>query len=703
MIILKFFRNIGITSKLVSILVFFSLIPLGVQVYSLFETVEVLEKEVGVQYQTAAEDVAHRLQDYLQERTVDAQIMSQSRTLRDRMYWYRSGGETNDLIQVLNEFVQISGSYYLVEVVDRDGQLIGVNDRDSQGRPIETEHLYEKTFHSAPWFQALQEGPRVLHSEAVDAKSFHRSVVFLEDVALDHDVQSIFPGETGLVVGLSIPLYDQGKVVGYWSQRMKFDAVERIVQQAYQAMKTAGFPGAEITLQNGQGFTILEYAPHVHQSANVVHDLENVLFRTNLAQLGLPAAQSAMRGNSGFSRDFHPGKQGVQVIGFSHLQEGKGFQGLHWSALVQVPEEEALKQIDDITQKTLFEMFLGLLIVIPIGIVMGRKVIGRLKPFWEVAAKAAQGDLTHRLPITTQDELGQMGGALNHLLDQLNGMLLQTKTVAHSLSQSSDQLSVVRHQVVQVSRSQLHQATQVAASVEEMALTAEDMANNTKSLALTATEVNESAIQGGEIVSSSVQGMESVSIRMQESASRIQSLGQRSQEIGDIIGVIEDIAEQTNLLALNAAIEAARAGDQGRGFAVVADEVRKLAERTGKATKEIVTVIESVQKGTNEAVDSMESGTQEVHSGMALAREAGIRLTEIVNGVQRVVEMIQRFAQSAQQQSDVSGQLSSSVQQVAQLSHENEGHVQGVATATQHFARLAAELQTSLSRFTLKD
>ena len=376
-------------------------------------------------------------------------------------------------------------------------------------------------------------------------------------------------------------------------------------------MKKAGFAGAQLTLQNGQGFTILEYAPAIHQNEEVVHDLENVLFHTNLAQLGLQAAQSAVQGESGFSRDFHPGKQETQIIGFSHLQEGSGFQGLHWSILVQIPEEEGFQQIGDITNKTLFEMFLGLLLVIPIGLVMGRKVIGRLKPFWDVAAKASEGDLTHRVPITTQDELGQMGEALNHLLDQLNGMLLQTKNVAHSLSQSSDQLSVVGNQVVQVSQSQLNQSTQVAASVEEMASTAGDMARNTQSLASTATEVNESAVRGGEIVSSSIQGMESVSSRMQESASRIQSLGQRSQEIGDIIGVIEDIAEQTNLLALNAAIEAARAGDQGRGFAVVADEVRKLAERTGKATKEIATVIESVQKGTNEAVYSMEAGTQE--------------------------------------------------------------------------------------------
>ena len=684
---MNWFGNIGITSKLVSILVFFSLIPLSVQVYSLYETVGVLEEEVGVQYQAVAEGLAQSLQRYLDERSVDAQTMSLNRILLDRTLWYQPGNEANEIVQVLNEYVQTSGAYHLIQVVDREGQLIAVNDRDTQGQPIRTNSLYEKGFRSTAWFEGLQQGG---------------AQVFLEDVAVDRDVKAMFPNDSGLTIGLSVPLYDHGEVVGYWTQRLKYSMVERIVQQAYQSVKKAGFPAAELTLQNGQGFTILEYAPAVYQNEDVVHDLENVLFRTNLSQLGLEAAQSAVQGNSGFSRNFHPGKQGVQVIGFSHLQEGERFQGLSWSILVQIPEEEALKQIGEMTKKTLLEMLLGLLIVIPIGIVMGRKVIGRLKPFWEVASKASEGDLTHRVSITTQDELGQMGGALNHLLDQLNGMLLQTQEVAHSLSQASGQLSDVGHQVVQVSQAQVHQAMRVVTSVETMASTAGDMARNTQGLALAATEVNESAVQGGEIASSSIQGMESVSKRIQESAGRIQSLGQRSQEIGDIIGVIEDIAEQTNLLALNAAIEAARAGEQGRGFAVVADEVRKLAERTGKATKEITTVVESVQQGTNEAVHSMEAGTQEAHTGMTLAREAGIRLTEIVNGVQRVVDMIQTFAESTQQQSQVSGELSSSIQQVAQLSQENEGHVQGVATATQQFAGLAADLQTSLSRFTLK-
>ena len=699
---MNYFRNIGITSKLVSILVFFSLIPLSVQVYSLYETAQVLEEEVGAQYQAVAEGLANTIQQSLEERYIDAQTMSRNRILRDRTLWYQPGNEANEIVQVLNEYVQTSGAYHLIQVVDREGQLIAVNDRDSQGQPIRTEGLYGESFRSRVWFQALQQNGMDSTSEGPLSQTSAGPRVFVEDVAVDRDVKAIFPNESGLTVGMSVPLYDGGEVIGYWTQRMKYSLVERIVQQAYQRLKKVGFAGAELTLQNGQGFTILEYAPSVHQNDDVVHDLENILFRTNLAQLGLEAAQSAVQGQSGFLTNFHPGKQGIQVIGFSHLQEGKGFQGLHWSILVQIPEEEAFKQVGEKTNKTLLEMFLGLIAVIPIGLWMGRKVISRLKPFWEVAAKASGGDLTHRVPVTTQDELGQMGEAMNHLLDELNGMLLQTQEVAHSLSQASGQLSDVGHQVVQVSRSQVNQAMQVAASVETMASTAGDMARNTQGLASAATKVNESAVRGGEIVSSSIQGMESVSNRIQESAGRIQALGQRSQEIGDIIGVIEDIAEQTNLLALNAAIEAARAGEQGRGFAVVADEVRKLAERTGKATKEITTVIESVQQGTTEAVHSMEAGTKEAHSGMALAREAGIRLTEIVKGVQRVVDMIQIFAESTQQQSQVSGKLSSSIQQVAQLNQENEGHVQGVATAIQHFAGLAADLQTSLSRFTLK-
>ncbi|GJL57170.1 MAG: hypothetical protein NPIRA03_00270 [Nitrospirales bacterium] len=694
--------DVGITTKLVWILVFFSLIPLSVQVYSLFQTSEVLKKEVGVQYQELAEVIVEKIHLYLAERAIDAQLLSRSPISGDVELLGQTGIPTYELVEVLNTYVQATGMYSLVQVVDLDGNLIAVNNHDAEGLPLRTEGLYGKNYRNTSWFRALQQAGQTDPTKDLSSPRHGNQKVFVENVMVDPDVQALFPQKSSLTIGLSVPLYAHGRVVGYGSHRLKFSKIEEFFQEAYQNLKKAGFPHAELVLQDAQGMILMQYAPAVHGTEEVTHDFEKVVFKANLAQLGLDAAKFAVQGQSGNARNIHPEKFTNQVIGYSPMARGGRFLGLNWSVLVQVPEDEAFSHVRSLTNKTLLEMLVGLLVVVPIGIFMGRKVVSRLKPVLEVAAKASKGDFTHRVPVNTQDELGQMGLALNNLLDELSRMLLQTRNVAHSLSQASVQLSVVGHQVVQISQSQVHQATQVASAVEEMSATANDMVRHTQALSSTATGVNDSAVRGGDIVVSSIHGMESVSNRIQESASRIQKLGRRSKDIGDIIGVIEDIAEQTNLLALNAAIEAARAGDQGRGFAVVADEVRKLAERTGKATKEIATVIESVQAGTHEAVRSMEAGTEEAHTGMALSREAGSRLTEIVQGVQRVVDMIQYFAQSTRQQSSVSGQISTSIQQVAQLSQDNENHIQGVATATKQFAALAEDLQTSLSRFTLK-
>lgn len=699
---MNYLKQVGLTTKLVFLLVGFSLIPLSVQVYSLFQTAAILEAEVGVQYQGVAERLAENILFSLQERRQDVLTFSQNPLVLDRDRWYRPGNGQNTIVEALNRYVQAAGDYYLIEVVDTSGHLIAVNDRSASGQPLQTAPFYGSSYRGTPWFQALSSQPgRPMRTQDPREES-QTDQVFVEHVNVDQHVKEVYPGNSGLTIGFSTPLYENGVVVGYWSQRMKFSAIETLFQDAYQELRKGGFPSAELHLQDGQGFLLIDYAPTVHQTEDMIHDFDNILFKMNLAEMGFIPAQKAVQGESGVSRYVHPRKQSTQFVGFSHLHEDQGFQGMKWSVLVQVPEEEALAHVRTITRNTLLEMFLGLIVVIPIGIFMGRKVINRLRPIWEVAAKAAQGDLTHRVPVVTRDELGQMGQAFNNLLDQLNTMLLQTQNVAHSVSAASQQLVNAGRQMTQASHIQVSQATQVAQAVEEMSATAGDMAENTHGLAATATEVNQSAIRGGEIVATSIHGMESVSHRIQESSERIYKLGQRSKEIGDIIGVIEDIAEQTNLLALNAAIEAARAGDQGRGFAVVADEVRKLAERTGKATKEIATVIEAVQAGTHEAVRSMEQGTEEANSGVKLAREAGIRLTEIVNGVQRVVDMIQQIAHSTQQQSDVSGQIASSIQQVAQLSQDNQGHIQEVGLATQKFTALADELQTSLRRLTLK-
>jgi methyl-accepting chemotaxis protein len=181
----------------------------------------------------------------------------------------------------------------------------------------------------------------------------------------------------------------------------------------------------------------------------------------------------------------------------------------------------------------------------------------------------------------------------------------------------------------------------------------------------------------------------------------VRELGKSSDQIGEIISVIDDIADQTNLLALNAAIEAARAGEQGRGFAVVADEVRKLAERTTKATKEIAGMIKKIQVDTAGAVSSMEQGTGEVEKGKQLADRAGASLQEIVGVSQKVTDMVTQIAAASEEQSSASEQISKNVEAISKVTGETAQGTQQIARAAEDLNRLTEKLQELTSRFTV--
>ena len=193
--------------------------------------------------------------------------------------------------------------------------------------------------------------------------------------------------------------------------------------------------------------------------------------------------------------------------------------------------------------------------------------------------------------------------------------------------------------------------------------------------------------------------MDAIKDAVTSSSASVEELGRRGQQIGQIIEVINDIADQTNLLALNAAIEAARAGEHGRGFAVVADEVRKLADRTTKATEEIGESIRAIQTETDDAVQRMASGTEQVDAGVAKAREAGQSLGRIVSASQSVAQMIQSIAAAAEQQSAASEQISRNVESIASASNQaSEGAGQAATAATQ-LSTKAEQLQALVARF----
>ena len=347
---------------------------------------------------------------------------------------------------------------------------------------------------------------------------------------------------------------------------------------------------------------------------------------------------------------------------------------------------------------------LSLLLAGTITFFVTRGVVGPIQMVNAALHDIAEGDgdLTKRLPIEGRDEVGRLCQIFNRFVDKLHGSIARVASTTASLAAAAEELSMNTALLSKGGHEQAQQATQAAAAVEQMAATVTEMDKNAQGVTSTAKEANRAAGHGHEVVASSIAGMTRLAETVRASAGLIQSLGQRSEQIGEIVKVIEDIADQTNLLALNAAIEAARAGEQGRGFAVVADEVRKLAERTTKATKEIADTIHTIQGDTTKAVESMETGTHEATEGMALVNKAGERLTEIVAAVQGVTGLVQQIAAAIEEQSTATDQISGNIETVANVSKRSEGGLGQVTQATTELARMAGELQTVVGGFKLK-
>jgi len=203
------------------------------------------------------------------------------------------------------------------------------------------------------------------------------------------------------------------------------------------------------------------------------------------------------------------------------------------------------------------------------------------------------------------------------------------------------------------------------------------------------------------VVSETITVMHSISERVTNSAKAVESLGARSDQIGAIVGTIEDIADQTNLLALNAAIEAARAGEQGRGFAVVADEVRALAERTTKATREIGSMIKAIQQETKGAVVAMEEGVHEVSKGTEKAAESGQALEQILQQINDVTTQIHQVATAAEEQTATTSEISNNMHQITEVVSQTASGAQESAAAAHQLAELAEDLRRIVKQFKL--
>jgi methyl-accepting chemotaxis protein len=291
--------------------------------------------------------------------------------------------------------------------------------------------------------------------------------------------------------------------------------------------------------------------------------------------------------------------------------------------------------------------------------------------------------------------------SLKDMVDKQRGMMEKIRAAAVSLTASSHELRITSESMSQTTEEVVAQANTVATSGEEMSATSSDIALNCSSAAENAGRASIMAKDGAEVVMGTVLGMERIAGRVKATASSVDALGSSSEQIGNIIGTIEDIADQTNLLALNAAIEAARAGEQGRGFAVVADEVRALAERTTKATKEIATMIKGIQNETRTAVASMEEGVQEVARGSVEAARSGEALKSVLDQINKVTDQINQIATAAEEQTATTREISNNVHQINDAVSGSARGVQDLSEAAGNLSALADGLNGMIDYYRL--
>jgi twitching motility protein PilJ len=314
----------------------------------------------------------------------------------------------------------------------------------------------------------------------------------------------------------------------------------------------------------------------------------------------------------------------------------------------------------------------------------------------------ADGDLTVQATVS-EDITGAIADSINYAIEALRELVATINGTAIALDASAKQtLASAGH----LAKASVAQSKQVAAASESAAAVAgsvEEVSGNAERSSDVARHAVDIAHKGGEAVRRTIAGMNTIRETIQETSKRIKRLGESSQEIGNIVELINDIAEQTNILALNASIQASMAGEAGRGFAVVADEVQRLAERAANATRQIDGLVRTIQADTNEAVVSMERSTTDVVGGALLAENAGSALVEIEQVSNQIASLVQNISASARQQTTTAQNIARNMQVLREISSQTAENSAATSTSVGKLAQLSTQLRKSVAGFRLQD
>ncbi|SDB32071.1 Methyl-accepting chemotaxis protein [Pseudomonas sp. NFACC23-1] len=375
------------------------------------------------------------------------------------------------------------------------------------------------------------------------------------------------------------------------------------------------------------------------------------------------------------------------------------FEGGPWAVVASMPKTEIRAVTWSVGTQLAIGSLLAMLLAVGSAMWLLRSKLAPLGDLVRQAEALGAGDLSVRLNVSSHDEIGQLARAFNQMSQALSTMVEHIRKASQEVNSRAQALSGLSSGAYEGMEQQSGEITSMAGAVEEFSATSLNIADNMGNTERLAQENAQQTRIGRTSMDEASSSLEQIAGALNSTATVINTLGQRSQEIGGIVGVITSIAEQTNLLALNAAIEAARAGEQGRGFAVVADEVRSLASRTRQATDEISSMINSIQQETGNAISTMEQGNLLMQEGLSRNANVATALARIDEQSRSAGQQFAAITTATQEQSSTATLLSSNLQSIAMANSEQREVVSNLALTAKELEKLAQDLRQEVDRF----
>ncbi|MFS2158510.1 methyl-accepting chemotaxis protein [Pseudomonas sp. Pseusp122] len=476
-----------------------------------------------------------------------------------------------------------------------------------------------------------------------------------------------------LVVTLATPVNIQNALAGVAGADMSLDAISNTIN----SLNFGGHGYAFIVSADGK---IL-----VHPDSKLVLKNISEAYPSNTPKITPGVGEIESEGKA-------------EIISFTHIE---GLPSANWYVALVLDQNAAYAMLSEFRTSAITAMVISVVIII---LLLGLLIRVLMQPLHQMGRAMrdiadGDGDLTKRLTITSEDEFGALAQSFNHFVERIHGSIREVASTAGQLGDVAMRVVKASNSSMTNSGEQASRTESVAAAINELGAAAQEIAQNAARTSQQSADASGLATDGQSVVQQTIKAMNELSEKISESCVNIESLNDKTVNIGQILEVITSISQQTNLLALNAAIEAARAGEAGRGFAVVADEVRNLAHRTQESAQQVQKMIEELQIGARSAVSTMTESQRQSESSVTIANTAGERLGSVTRRIDEINGMNQSVATATEEQTAVVESINMDITQINDLNQRGVENLKLTLDACSYLEEQAARLQHLVGTF----